>query len=307
MTTPALMQCQVCSCLTCPSHLPATSCPTSHHQVRWAGFSLKQRAWLNITNQRRDYEEQPLLLYTLASNSGVLPAGRQLQLPGFALFGGNSSEQSAPCGLVFPPAIVLCRVRSNTSKHNPPAGASPLMAADGFRDSFPGGCPLLEDAPDLESCTLADLCLLLEEGMLDASSLGQVAADALLHRAMSARDDELLLMLVQADVCLRCSQAALQLLLNYACQVRLQQACRKAATALVCMVQDCADLHAHVACCWLPQLRQLQSTACHVETAQMALRQHQNMHQSISFRRLPPAVVPDFLNVFFAEGSFTAC
>ena len=107
------------------------------------------------------------------------------------------------------------------------------MAADGFCDSFPGGCPLLEDAPDLDSCTLAELCLLLEEGMLDGSSLGQVAADALLHRAMSARDEELLLMLVQADVCQRCSQAALQLLLNYARMVRLQQACRMAETSPV--------------------------------------------------------------------------
>jgi hypothetical protein len=198
--------------------------------VRWGGFTLKQRAWLNITNQRHAYEEQPLLLYTLASNSGVLPAGRQLQVPGFASFGADSCLQDAPCGLIFPPAVVLCSVRSNASKSTPPAAASAaasaLTAADGFRDSFPGGYPLLEYATDLASCTLAELCLLLEEGMLDASSLGQVAADGLLQRAMSARDDELLLMLVQADVCLRCSQAALQLLLAYACQVRLHFPCR---------------------------------------------------------------------------------
>ena len=165
---------------------------TPHHQVRWGGFTLKQRAWLNITNQRRAYEEQPLLLYTLASNSGVLPAGRQLQVPGFASFSpSDSSLRVAPCGLLFLPAVVLCSVRSHASKPPPPAAASAAVlaptAADGFRDSFPGGYPLLEYATDLESCTLAELCLLLEEGMLDASSLGQVAADALLHRAMSAR------------------------------------------------------------------------------------------------------------------------
>lgn len=47
---------------------------------------------------------------------------------------------------------------------------------------------------------------------------------ALLHRSMEAGDDELLLMLVQADVCLRCSHSSLQLLLDYACQVRRMQA-----------------------------------------------------------------------------------
>lgn len=85
-----------CSCRSALSVHVLLQHPASHHQVRWAGFSLKQHAWLNITNQRRAYKEQPLLLYALASNSGVLPAGRQLQLPGFASFGCNSSEQSAP-------------------------------------------------------------------------------------------------------------------------------------------------------------------------------------------------------------------
>jgi hypothetical protein len=246
--------------------------------VRWAGFSLKQRAWLNITNQRRAYEEQPLLLYALASNSGVLPAGRQLQLPGFASFGCNSSEQSAPCGLLFPPAIVLCGVRSHTNKPNPPAAASALMAADGCQDSVHGGCPLLEEVPDLESCTLAELCLLLEEGMLDTSSLSHVAADALLHRAMSARDDELLLMLVQADVCMRCSHAALQFLLSYTCQVRRQQACRKFLRQQQHMLVWCWTVLTRMRrwlACWLAQLRRLHSRSCHNSAYNTAPAQEQ--------------------------------
>lgn len=153
-----------------------------HLQVRWAGFSLKQRAWLNITNQRRAYEEQPLLLYTLASNSGVLPAGAQLQLPAFASGGVDRCLQDGPCGLLFPPAIVLCSARGSTSKPNPASALAGLTAADGC-GSLPRGFQLLEYAShDLASCSLEDVCLLLEEGLLDASSLDQAAADALLHR-----------------------------------------------------------------------------------------------------------------------------
>jgi hypothetical protein len=156
-----------------------------HHQVRWTGFSLKQRAWLNITNQRRAYEEQPLLLYTLASDSGVLPAGAQLQLPAFASHGVDSCLSDGPCGLLFPPAIVLCSARGSASKPHPaaaPASATGLTAADGC-GSLPRGFQLLEYASyNLASCSLEDVCLLLEEGLLDASSLDQTAADALLHR-----------------------------------------------------------------------------------------------------------------------------
>jgi hypothetical protein len=190
--------------------------------VRWGGFSLKERAWLNLTNQRHAYEEQPLLLYALASSSGVLPAGKQLLLPSFADFGVDGC---APHGLLFPPAVLLCGVKGTavTSKTSAaaaaPTGASALVLPGGFRESLPGGLQLLECATDLAACTLEEICVLLEGGQLDAASLGQAAADALLHRSMTAGDDELLLMLVQADVCLRCSHSALQLLLTYACQV----------------------------------------------------------------------------------------
>uniref|UniRef100_A0A383WLY0 Ion transport domain-containing protein n=1 Tax=Tetradesmus obliquus TaxID=3088 RepID=A0A383WLY0_TETOB len=178
-------------------------------KVRWQGFSLKQRAWLNITNQRREYEEQPLLLYALASNSGALPAGAQLQLPALSTEGGECLQET-PCKLGFPPVVVLCSARGDAGK---PRAA--VIGATAARWNSNAG------AADLSGCTLDELCSAVEEGDLDASSISQATADMLLHRAMAAGDDELLLMLVQADVCLRCSQPSLQLLLAYACQRNL--------------------------------------------------------------------------------------
>lgn len=189
-------------------------------QVRWSGFTLKQRAWLNITNQRKTYEEQPLLLYAIASNNGVLPECSLVQMPGYAT--GPAALQNAPGQLFFPPALVFCSSKSHANKHNPAAAvagsAAGATAADG--SSMPGGLQFLEvHMDDLAYSPLEDVCYVLEEGMFDASSLSQAAADALLHRSMAAGDDELLLMLVQADACLRCSHGALQLILDYAYQV----------------------------------------------------------------------------------------
>jgi hypothetical protein len=86
---------------------------------------------------------------------------------------------------------------------------------------------------------------------------------------MDAGDDELLLMLVQADVCLRCSHLALQLLLDYACQVR----CRQAATA---------TMLTNAGLCW-PMCRQHGSheTAAKHSTYGVAQRQHMHMRQSV--------------------------
>jgi hypothetical protein len=153
----------------------------------------------------------------LGSNSGVLQAGAQLQLP--PLSNDEEGLQETPFQLCVPPVIILCSARSDASKQ----GAAAATAAKNW-DSSTGTAvycvPLLDQvAGDLTACTLEDVFSLLEEGVFDASSISQAAADALLQRAMAAGDDELLLMLVQADICLRCSQLALQLLLGYACQV----------------------------------------------------------------------------------------
>jgi hypothetical protein len=171
-----------------------------------------------ITNQRRAYEEQALLLYTLASNSGVLLAGAQLQLPALNS-NDNSCLQEVPCQLCFPPVVVLCSARgeSTGSPSTAVAGAAVAAYLNNNAEAAPCRVQLLEHR-DLSGCTLEELCFALEEGELNASKLGQAAADALLHRAMAAGDDELLLMLVQAGVCLQSSQLALQLLLSYACQ-----------------------------------------------------------------------------------------
>lgn len=142
----------------------------------------------------------------------MLPAGKQLQLPGLAFCDTDSGLQ----GLLFPPALVLCSIRGKGSK---PAA---VVVADGCRDSLQGGLQMVEFAlNDLASCNLEDISVLLEEGHLDVASLDKAAADMLLKRCMAAGDDELLLMLVQADACLRCSMMPLQQLLEYACKVGL--------------------------------------------------------------------------------------
>jgi hypothetical protein len=82
---------------------------------------------------------------------------------------------------------------------------------------------------------------------------------------MAAEDDELLLMLVQADVCLRCSMSALQLLLHYACQVRLcwTGLASSAATAAGLTLTECVQ---HVPNSRAPQqfsrLQQLSDRVC---------------------------------------------
>ncbi|WIA32448.1 hypothetical protein OEZ86_003270 [Tetradesmus obliquus] len=167
-------------------------------KVRWAGFSLKQRAWLNITNQRRAYEEQPLLLYTLASNSALAP-GAQLQLPAFGTEDGGCLQET-PCRLGLPPVVVLCSARGDASK--PSAAVIGATAARWNSNAGAADCVvqlLREGAADLSGCPLDEICSAVEEGDLDASSISQATADALLHKAMAAGDDELLLMLVQAD------------------------------------------------------------------------------------------------------------
>jgi hypothetical protein len=204
--------------------------------MRWAGFSLKQRAWLNITNQRRTYEEQPLLLYTLASNRGVLPAGAQLQLP--PLNADERCLQDTPCGLHVPAVVVLCSARGDASKQGLAAAAMPRGSDS---SSIGPSMQLLDQiAGDLTACTLEDIFSALEEGMFDAASLSRDAADVLLHRSMAAGDDELLLMLVQADVCLHCSQLSLQELLGYACKVSHVPAVSWiAASCTVCACASC--------------------------------------------------------------------
>jgi hypothetical protein len=214
---PACLRCRQSSANKTQRGLAALFCVRCH-QMRWEGFSLKQRAWLYITNQRRTYEEQPLLLYTLASNRGVLPAGTQLQLP--ALNEDERSLQETPCRLHVPAVVVLCSARGDASKQGL-AGATAAAVPPGSDSSSTGpGMQLLDQvAGDLTACTLEDVFSALKEGMFDAASLSRDAADVLLHRSMAAGDDELLLMLVQADVCLRCSQLALQALLSYAHKV----------------------------------------------------------------------------------------
>ncbi|WIA32445.1 hypothetical protein OEZ86_003267 [Tetradesmus obliquus] len=61
-------------------------------KVRWQGFSLKQRAWFNITNQRRAYEEQPLLLYLAKQQLLGYACQRHLLLLADAVLRGTTVE-----------------------------------------------------------------------------------------------------------------------------------------------------------------------------------------------------------------------
>jgi hypothetical protein len=85
----------LCRCL---RHALSCNC-----QVRWR-FRLQQRVWLNFTNQRRPYQEQPL---TVWQAHRPLSSGFELSLP----VPSNSSACAGFGAPSFGYVLCLCAVR----------------------------------------------------------------------------------------------------------------------------------------------------------------------------------------------------
>lgn len=165
-------------------------------QVRWSDFTRQQRFYLNVTNQRRLYYEQVLLVFRLRGNHGYLLPGEDIQLPYTATRRDVETEQP-----FFSHVICLRPARE--------VSASGAGDAVNKQSSFTSARPL-------NSYSLPEICMALEDGVFSPAELGRRDANELLRRSIAVGDDELLFMLVDGGVGACCCQPTLQLLLQYA-------------------------------------------------------------------------------------------
>lgn len=159
---------------------------------------MKQRLYLNITNQRRMYQEQVLLVFRLTGDRGLVSPGEEIQLPHTA-----APEHPAGGQPYYSHVLCLCPVTDNSL-----SGAGCLSPSPNKR--------VRKDPNSLCSCSLLEIYMGLEDGTFDPIQLSRAAADSLLKRSMAAVDDELLFMLVEAGIGTCSSLPCLQLLLQYA-------------------------------------------------------------------------------------------
>lgn len=159
---------------------------------------MKQRLYLNVTNQRRIYQEQVLVVFRLSGDHGLVSPGEEIQLPYTAV----PVEQAG--GQPYFSHVLCLRPVSDDSL----SGAGCLTPTTKQRAR--------KDPNSLCSCSLLEIYMALENGTFDPLQLSIAAADSLLKRAMAAGDDELLFMLVEAGTGACSSLPCLQLLLQYA-------------------------------------------------------------------------------------------
>ncbi|WIA08146.1 hypothetical protein OEZ85_007602 [Tetradesmus obliquus] len=167
--------------------------------VRWS-FCLRQRVFLNFTNQRRPYQEQALTVWRAHR---PLSSGFELSLPVPLNSESAGSGSGAPA---FGYVLCLCAARGATagSAGGPGRTASIATQLMHSKDSNPA------------TATLQQIYTNVDEGVLDPSTLDATAARDLLSRVLLAGDDELLLMLVEAGMGTALRPVCLQQILQYA-------------------------------------------------------------------------------------------
>lgn len=168
-------------------------------QVRWS-FCLRQRVFLNFTNQRRPYQEQALTVWRAHRPHS---SGFELSLPVPSNSESAGSGSGAPA---FGYVLCLCAARGATagSAGGPGRTASIATQLMHSKDSSPA------------TATLQQIYTNVDEGVLDPSTLDATAARDLLSRVLLAGDDELLLMLVEAGMGTALGPVCLQQILQYA-------------------------------------------------------------------------------------------
>ncbi|WIA28220.1 hypothetical protein OEZ86_010778 [Tetradesmus obliquus] len=167
--------------------------------VRWS-FCLRQRVFLNFTNQRRPYQEQALTVWRAHRPHS---SGFELSLPVPSNSESAGSGSGAPA---FGYVLCLCAARGATagSAGGPGRTASIATQLMHSKDSNPA------------TATLQQIYTNVDEGVLDPSTLDATAARDLLSRVLLAGDDELLLMLVEAGMGTALGPVCLQQILQYA-------------------------------------------------------------------------------------------
>lgn len=160
-------------------------------QVRWR-FHFRQRLWLNVTNQRRCYQDQALTVWEARRH---MAPGTEAVLPAPL----DSTAQTGLCAPTF--GYVLCLRQAAAFTSNVACLAAKLLH---------------NKETDPAACSLQQIYCSLEEGTYDPTALNPTAAHNLVTRVMVAGDDELLLMLVEAGITECCSQTCLQQLMQYA-------------------------------------------------------------------------------------------
>eukprot|EP00878_Enallax_costatus_P018130 GHUV01019076.1.p1 GENE.GHUV01019076.1~~GHUV01019076.1.p1 ORF type:complete len:309 (+),score=91.45 GHUV01019076.1:3193-4119(+) len=160
-------------------------------KVRWGDLTLKQQFYLNVTNQRLMYEQQVLHVYKFIDNNGITHPGQEVQLP-------------------YSPPQQLSSIQ--------PYYSHILCLHPASRSSVSGGGNSMDLQKQAVGARLGlqEIYSGLEDGSFNPKMLTITEADALLHRAMAAVDDELLFMLFEADIAGHCSRPCLQLVLQYA-------------------------------------------------------------------------------------------
>lgn len=170
-----------------------------HLQVKWL-LSFKQRAYLNITNLRKAYQQQPMLVWRLYH---TLKPGAEILLPPALPPAGS------PTNLPWFDYILCIRLSSS-------ATTGLLGNAQSSTAAVLAGKLLCGADIDPATCSLQLIYAGLEEGTYDPTVLSAAGASDLLSRVMLAADYELLTMLVDAGIGECCTQPCLQLLLQYA-------------------------------------------------------------------------------------------
>uniref|UniRef100_A0A383VLG3 Uncharacterized protein n=1 Tax=Tetradesmus obliquus TaxID=3088 RepID=A0A383VLG3_TETOB len=170
-----------------------------YDMVRW-NFCLRQRVFLNFTNQRRPYQEQALTVWRAHR---PLSSGFELSLPVPSNSESAGSGSGAPA---FGYVLCLCAARGAAAGSAGGPGRAASIAAQLMhsKNSNPA------------TATLQQIYTNVDEGVLDPSTLDATAARDLLSRVLLAGDDELLLMLVEAGMGSALGPVCLQQILQYA-------------------------------------------------------------------------------------------
>lgn len=197
------------------------SCGQCHYpQVRWA-FRLRQRLWLNFTNQRRAYQHQALTVWEAPRR---MAPGTEVVLPAPL----NATAHSGLCAPAF--GYVLCLRQVAGLASNAACLAAKLLQS---KDTNPA------------TCSLQQIYHSIEEGTFDPSVLNPADADNLVSRVIAEGDRELLLMLVKAGITESCSTECLQQLLQFAMLASVQCLAEEVVTCTQ------VELSTQVRCCFL--------------------------------------------------------
>lgn len=170
------------------------ACCLLRAQVHWSLFTKQQRLYLNVTNQRRLYDDQTLRVFRLKGNHGYLMPGEEIELPYSGRRQGSPLQQPHYNHIIcLRPSHQISGSGSGATKNTNSIGTKPISAYN-----------------------LAEITMALEDGVVNPAELANREADSLLRLSIAAANEELLFMLLDGGIGASSSQPCLQLVLRYA-------------------------------------------------------------------------------------------